>query len=609
MLDYSVFLLTMLLYFLPITAEAQIIQFKVDYFIRQSKKQMASDNPDSARLYMQQAEKKAIQSKNADTILNYYGEFAIMLYQQHRYAEALEISKKQLQLSFKQKNKRQASKAYNNMAVQYRNMGDLKLAAKNLILGLEIAEQLRDSVNLKKFYNNLSSVFLDLNDKKNSLSYATKSYEFALKRMDSLQIARSLSNLAISEVLNNKFDEAIAHLLQQATIAKKINDYDVLIDSYINLADVYNKLNQPQKALDRYQLALEVEKQNTGGSGRLYIYYGMANSYFKLNAFKQAIHFLKKALTSAEQDMAKNDLKEVYKLASEISEKTNDNKAALKYWKRYNSLNDSIINASTQEAIQEMEIKYQSSLKGKKLAQQQLQITNKNIELESKNRAIFIAIMIIIVILCASIIIYLINKSKHQIIQLNLLKAQIHPHFLFNTLNNLYSLTLNKSEQASEVVLGLSQILRYILYECNSQKVSLEKEVEIIERYISLERVRYSSRLEINMDLQGNLTGYNIAPLLILPLVENAFKHGISKIEDEGWIKMETSISNGQFTFKISNNKPLDNKVGSKTTNYGNIGLNNIRKRLHMLYHNKYDFRILNDDDVFLVTMKIKLEI
>lgn len=567
---------------------------------------MQSGDYMAARDYMNQAEKKAIQSKNADTLLACYGDFAVMLYQQQRYAEALEIGKKQLALSQKAENQKQASNAYNNIAVQYRNMGNLKSAAHNLLLGLAIAEQQRDSVNLKKFYNNLSSVFIDLNDKRNSLLYARKSYQFAILLRDTLQIARSLSNLAISEVLNAELDQAKAHLLTQTAIAKKIEAHSILLDAYINLSDIYNRNDQPEKALDLYKKALQIQDQSVVDAGKMYIYYGMANSYAKSGHFHLAEQYIKTSLLSAAIDMPKNDLKEVYKLASEISEKNKDAKSALHYWKKYNLLDDSILNATTQQSIQEMDIKYKSSIKEKKLAQQQLQITSKNYELERKNRYIFIAIMVIILLICASSITYLIYKGKSQTIQLTLLKAQIHPHFLFNTLNNLYSLSLNKSDHASGVVLGLSQILRYILYECNSPKINLGKEIEIIERYISLERIRYQSRLEINLDLRGDLANHQIAPLLILPLVENAFKHGISKIEEDGWIKMETNIKHGELTFKISNNTPAVSAEVSKSK-YGNIGLNNIRKRLQMLYPNTHDFRIINEDDIFLVIMKLKL--
>ena len=113
--------------------------------------------------------------------------------------------------------------------------------------------------------------------------------------------------------------------------------------------------------------------------------------------------------------------------------------------------------------------------------------------------------------------------------ELNLLKGQLHPHFLFNTLNNLYALTLNQSSRSPSVVMGLSEILRYMLYEANRESVLLKRDVEILENYIGLEKIRYEDRLDLNFNISGISEEQKIAPLLILPLVENAFKHGTSE--------------------------------------------------------------------------------
>ncbi len=192
--------------------------------------------------------------------------------------------------------------------------------------------------------------------------------------------------------------------------------------------------------------------------------------------------------------------------------------------------------------------------------------------------------------------------------ELNFLKSQIHPHFLFNTLNSLYALTLNGSSQAPSVVIGLSQILRYILYECNTPTVKLSKELDIIERYISLERLRNDNNLDIHLGITGDVADQEIAPLLLLPLVENAFKHGIEEAVEPGWINMQLIVTGAYFSFKISNAKPKN--VSAKTAvPKGNIGLANIRKRLQLMYPNDHQLRIYDEEvDVFAVIMEIKLD-
>ena len=206
-----------------------------------------------------------------------------------------------------------------------------------------------------------------------------------------------------------------------------------------------------------------------------------------------------------------------------------------------------------------------------------------------------------------ALIAYLIYGNRNQFIELSLLKAQIHPHFLFNTLNNLYALSMSKSDEAPGVVMGLSNILRYILYECNTINANLMKELEIITEYINLEKIRYSDRLDVNTHYGKNLEGYTIAPLLLLPLVENAYKHGVNKLEEDSWINIEAKVIGEKFIFKISNNKPMGQGNNTSKSIYGNIGLKNIKKRLEILYPKQHRFRIMDSEDIFLVTLELKV--
>jgi hypothetical protein len=187
--------------------------------------------------------------------------------------------------------------------------------------------------------------------------------------------------------------------------------------------------------------------------------------------------------------------------------------------------------------------------------------------------------------------------------ELHLLKAQIHPHFLFNTLNNLYALTLNNSPKSPEIVMGLSEILRYMLYDCNVDSVSLKKDIEMLDSFITLERLRYEDRLDFHFIKEGNLADYEIAPLLLLPLVENAFKHGAGEKVGQAWINIELVVRQGMLKFKIYNSR-AEVAVERKS---GNIGLENVKKRLEMIYPNAYELKIFDEEDVFAVILKIDL--
>ncbi|OCX54733.1 hypothetical protein BEL04_01000 [Mucilaginibacter sp. PPCGB 2223] len=195
--------------------------------------------------------------------------------------------------------------------------------------------------------------------------------------------------------------------------------------------------------------------------------------------------------------------------------------------------------------------------------------------------------------------------------ELKALKAQIHPHFLFNTLNNLYALTLNNSPKAPGVVVGLSDMLRYMLYECNADKVSLKKEVLMLQHYINLEKIRYEERLDLNFTIKGKFDDKLIAPLVLLPLVENAFKHGTSEKVGQTWININLevtdNVTDNKLKFKISNSKP-DAVEGAEEKYRGNIGLQNIRQRLELLYPATHQLKIMDEEEVFLAVLELEVE-
>ncbi len=190
--------------------------------------------------------------------------------------------------------------------------------------------------------------------------------------------------------------------------------------------------------------------------------------------------------------------------------------------------------------------------------------------------------------------------------ELKLLKAQIHPHFLFNTLNNLYGLTLEKSDEAPDLVLRLSEILDYILYRCNEKRVSLSEEINNLKNYIEIEKIRYSDKLKLDVSFPTNTNNFNIAPLIILPFVENAFKHGVSNFPGIATVKIKISLTENNLIFNIRNTK---NSNIEKQQNYSNgIGLNNVKKRLDLMYPEKYILAINDKTETFSVNLTLQLD-
>jgi sensor histidine kinase YesM len=206
---------------------------------------------------------------------------------------------------------------------------------------------------------------------------------------------------------------------------------------------------------------------------------------------------------------------------------------------------------------------------------------------------------------------YIKSKENKQLAQenasaeLQLLKAQIHPHFLFNTLNNIYSFALSKSVEAPGLVSKLSDTIRYMITDCNTELVDLQKEVKMLQDYIALESVRYGERLRLNIDIDLDDDNIMIAPLLMIPFVENCFKHGTSMMTGKQWIDLKISFTNGRLDFKVANSKPAQVACAP---NKLHIGLANVKKRLTLLYPGKHSLNINTTDTSYAVHMKIQLE-
>jgi two-component system LytT family sensor kinase len=192
--------------------------------------------------------------------------------------------------------------------------------------------------------------------------------------------------------------------------------------------------------------------------------------------------------------------------------------------------------------------------------------------------------------------------------ELRFLKSQINPHFLFNTLNNLYALTLKKSDQAPEIVLKLSEIMRYMLYECNERRVLLTKEIQYIHNYLDLERLRQPKEADISFVTEGHISEQMVAPLLFVPFLENSFKHGLNhQLRGGGFVRLKLSVSGDNLEFCIENSKAMENLPRQNHPRSGGIGLVNVQQRLEILYPDCHELEFQDEPNRFVVTLRLRL--
>lgn len=192
--------------------------------------------------------------------------------------------------------------------------------------------------------------------------------------------------------------------------------------------------------------------------------------------------------------------------------------------------------------------------------------------------------------------------------ELLFLKSQISPHFFFNTLNNIHSLALEKSNKTPKIILKLSELMRYLLYETSTERQSLQKEILCIQNYLDLEKIRHDDLLRINMSISGDILDKEIAPILLLTFVENAFKHGVNKNIGIVNIDIDFTIIKNFLYFTITNPLPSKSEIKSSLDQSSGIGLENVKKRLILGYDQQdYDLKINTDNNKFTVILKIKV--
>lgn len=193
------------------------------------------------------------------------------------------------------------------------------------------------------------------------------------------------------------------------------------------------------------------------------------------------------------------------------------------------------------------------------------------------------------------------KRDKLKIEMLHL-KSQVNPHFFFNTLNNLYGLVEYNPKKAQALILKLSDLMRYSIYDGQNEWVSLEEEISYLKNFVDLHKIRYYKKVNIDFDITIDKTGYQMMPLLLILLVENAFKHGVEKLRNDAFVEMKLTAKNGKIDFSIKNNYDLD-EVNDQASG---IGITNLKRRLEIGYKKDYDFSITDQDGIFQARLSLQ---
>ncbi|UOE46553.1 histidine kinase [Mucilaginibacter sp. SMC90] len=196
--------------------------------------------------------------------------------------------------------------------------------------------------------------------------------------------------------------------------------------------------------------------------------------------------------------------------------------------------------------------------------------------------------------------------QQRTLAELDVLKSQVQPHFVFNTLNNIYGTALKSSPETAALIAHLSGFLNYNLYDASKDTIALTEEIDYLKHYIELQKNRYGSRVDVAVNVFDKIDDLKLAPLLLLPVIENCFKHGVADSIEKSWVRIDISRNADQFLIMIENS--CDGNVKQLTQNKGGIGLMNVRKRLALIYPDKHELKVIEGPNSYLVVLKIQIE-
>ncbi|HCT30445.1 MAG TPA: hypothetical protein DIW31_06870 [Bacteroidales bacterium] len=483
--------------------------------------------------------------------------------------------------------------SYNNFGVLNRKKGDFDKSKEFFLKSMEISLEHRDSAALSRVYNNLGLVSENQGKYEASIEYHLKSLELREKIGNKEDIASSLNNIGILFLAIEKYNDALDYLTRSLKIKETLGNNNSLASTYTNIGTAYYYLNDLNKALEfqtkskaiyenigdkknlgvtlsnmsyiamqknDLQLALKYSLESIkiieeiGSVDQLSDSYSAASSIFhKLKQFDLA----KKYALNAYQIATKNNLLPSQKSALNtlylISISLNDYKQAIEYLKQYNAVKDTLFNETNNKQILELEAKYETVKKEKEIALLSEKSVQQELSIEKREKTITSLIALFLLIAVSSVLFvrqYQIKqKQKALLLEQQLLRSQMNPHFIFNALGAIQNQVLQKPAiEAVTYIASFAKLMRSILDGSRGEMITMETEIETLTEYLTLQKLRLKDKLQysINVDIPYSTNEIAIPPMLLQPFIENAVEHGIAKKDiPEGTINI-TFKTNGE---------------------------------------------------------------
>ncbi|MBL0072529.1 MAG: tetratricopeptide repeat protein [Bacteroidetes bacterium] len=439
-------------------------------------------------------------------------------------------------------------------------------ALDDYLKSIELKEKLGDKMGVAKCLNNIAQIYSRQGKNKDAIDYFRKSLAIKLTFSDTVSIAKTYNNMGVSFINDAAYDSALFYLSKAAFGYSASGDMGMVATATGNIGLTYDLMGIKDTALVYYLKSLSYLEDSDEYYDIAVTSINIGSLYLDKGDLENAGKYIKKGLDLGLQINSKEDIKEGYKYLAEWYSRKGDYKNAFSYQQKFQVISDSLLNEEKAAQLTEMLVKYESSRKDEenKLLQKENEIQK---ILLDRNRYINIGLGILLVLLV--VISWLMFKqaklkSKQQEMELEqrLLRSQMNPHFIFNSLQAIQSYIFENSPiEAGKYLADFSRLIRLILENSTSETIPLSKEIETLKYYLSLQKLRFSEKLDYTLEVSEGkgIEFIQIPPMLMQPFIENSIEHGIRMKDGKGSVKVKIDISDNAILLRVS-----DDGIGRK---------------------------------------------
>ena len=547
---------------------------------------ISKNNYTNAKMHAVEANKLASKINNTELIVQSNAKLGGIYRELNQYDSAFTYLFKNIKISESKNNNQQSSEAYTIVGALFLRMKNYNKAEFYYKKTLKIKEGSQDKKTIAEVYSKLATVKVAQKKYDEAVEYLVKAEKLIEGLKEPIMLANVYGNLGRISLEKGDFDKAILFLEKTEKLGFELNSNQILTRCYSFLSKVY---------LDKFNLDHKSTTINKA------LYYAERN----YNIVDQI-----------EDDNAKcvaaGSLYNIHKL-------TGNSKEALKYHEIYTALNDTLTQLDNNRYVADINFKYETEKQERRInkinTEKEMSTLALEVEKQTSRNNIYVSLVIGLIVILGGGLLFINYKQKQKqaFIQLenekltadlNFLKAQVDPHTIFNTINTIHGQLGIDVKSGRENLVKFSELMHYQLYECGDKYVDIEKEIQHLSKYVELQKLRKSGRMELKFNLDAELNQVFIAPLLFIPLVENAFKYANTNSEGKYFIHIDLHKSGNTIKFTCVNSYTKKQEE-QKPKKGGGIGLDNLKKRLEALYKNKYTLTIHPTDTTFNTILEI----